>query len=387
MLLFFYLMAFIPIGIGLVLYIKNKNITWQEWIAGSVVALLTAVIFQYIAIAGMTSDVETWSGEITATSRYGAWTERYRQSHTRTVGSGKNQRTETYYTTEYDYHPEHWTVTRSFGNGHEDTKSVDEDTYKEIFANFGSQINETETQGTHHFGGTKSSGDNRIYITYNNTSYDYPVTKQVSFENRVKAAPSLFSFPKVPTNITVFEWPKNEDWMSSGRLLGTAAERIPIRTLDLMNTRIGYRKKVNVIIVGFDKNAPSDYGHWQEAAWIGGKKNDLVLCFKEGDGRKAASSYVFGWTESEYCKKNLQTLLITHPINKDIIPLIEKEIVTSYKVKDWSKFDYITVEPPRWSYIVYIFVIFGTQTGLYVYFHKNEYTQNNREYNYRRYRR
>jgi hypothetical protein len=380
-------MAFIPIGIGLALYVKNKNITWQEWIIGSVAALLTAGIFQYIAISGMTADVETWSGEITATSRYGAWTERYRQSHTRTVGSGKNQRTETYYTTEYDYHPEHWTVTRSFGNGHEDTKSVDEDTYKEIFANFGSQINETETQGAHHFGGTKSSGDNRIYITYNNTSYDYPVTKQVSFENRVKAAPSLFSFPKVPTNITVFEWPKNEDWMSSGRLLGTAAERIPIRTLDLMNTRIGFRKKVNVIIVGFDKNAPNDYGHWQEAAWIGGKKNDLVLCFKEGEGKLAASSYVFGWTESEYCKKNLQTLLITHPINKDIIPLIEKEIVTSYKVKDWSKFDYITVEPPRWSYIVYIFVIFGTQTGLYVYFHRNEYTQTNREYNYRnRYR-
>jgi len=42
----------------------------------------------------------------------------------------------------------------------------------------------------------------------NKTGWIQPVTKWVSFENRIKAAPSVFSFVAVPTNINVFSYPK-----------------------------------------------------------------------------------------------------------------------------------------------------------------------------------
>ena len=54
---------------------------------------------------------------------------------------------------------------------------------------------------------------------------------------------------------------------------------------------------------------------------------------------------------------------------------IEREIKANYRLKDWSKFDYITVEPPTWSYIVYILVLMVSQGGLYVWFHANEFSK------------
>jgi hypothetical protein len=59
--------------------------------------------------------------------------------------------------------------------------------------------------------------------------------------------------------------------------------------------------------------------------------------------------------------------------NTNIIKPIEEEIIANYIIKDWSKFDYISVEPPLWSYIVYIIVVIAAQVGFYIFAHKNEF--------------
>lgn len=137
-------------------------------------------------------------------------------------------------------------------------------------------------------------------------------------------------------------------------------------------------------MVGFG-NVPSDYGHYQEAKWIGGKKNDLVICFGGVIKTNAPQwVYVFGWTEQALVKQNLQTLVLQHPINDDIIPLISAEVSKNYVIKDWHKFDYITIEPPAWSYVAYFLVMLITQAGLYIYFHvKNFDDQDDGDNSYR----
>jgi hypothetical protein len=368
--------------------IKDEEVAWQEWLIGSAVAFLMAGLFHGISIWGMTADVETWSGQIVGVAHYGQWTEEYEQSHTRTVGSGKNQRTETYYTTEHTTHYEHWTVSRNFG-AYEDVQRIEEGLYSQIYNKFGSIINQKDTQRTTHFGGHYDGGDRNIYITHNNTGYLYPVTVNRSFENRVKASPTLFSFAKVPTNITVYPWPENPDWMESGRLLGTASALIDQYKFDCMNTRLGPSKRVNVIVVGFG-NKPQEYGQWQQAKWIGGKKNDLVLCFGGGSKTKPADwSYVFGWSESELVKKNLQSILLEHPINDALLSTVSNEISNNYIIKDWSKFDYIAIEPPAWSYWVYFLSMIAVQGGLYWGFRVNDFDKSisNRSYGVNSYRR
>lgn len=363
---FFYLLAVLPVAVGGYLWYRSYRVVWQEWVGGSVAAFATALFFHILAVSSMTGDVETWSGQIEKATHHPRWVEEYQQRHTRTVGSGKNARTETYYTTEYRTHHEHWDAETTLDDQHE----ITEEFFHEITRHFGGSTT-TERPWKPGF----HSGDQNVYVAYNRTGYVYPVTTRRSFENRIKAAPSLFSFAKVPTNVTVFPWPSNPNWLESDRLLGTAQALFDLREFDMMNSRLGPTKRVNVIMVGWTKE-DAQIAQWQEAAWIGGKKNDLVICFGGMTTRRPAQwAHVFGWTESAVCKRNLESIMLTDMSPNLRLAAIEREIKANYQLKDWSKFDYITVEPPTWSYIVYILVLMVSQGGLYVWFHANEFSK------------
>ena len=77
--------------------------------------------------------------------------------------------------------------------------------------------------------------------------------------------------------------------------------------------------------------------------------------------------------------------MLEHPINDDLIPLIAQEVAQNYVIKDWSKFDYISIDPPSWSYWVYFILLAATQIGLYVFFHKNDFGKTSGTYYRRRY--
>ncbi len=138
-----------------------------------------------------------------------------------------------------------------------------------------------------------------------------------------------------------------------------------------MNSRLGPNKRVNVIMVGFVKEG-IQHGHWQEAAWVGGKKNDLVICFGGMSKDKSAEwAYVFGWTEKNLCKRQIESLMLEQPASPALLNAIEAEVVKNYTIKDWSKFDYITVQPPGWTYWVFFIVLAASQVFLYFLFHTN----------------
>ena len=122
---------------------------------------------------------------------------------------------------------------------------------------------------------------------------------------------------------------------------------------------MGPTNKVNLIIVGFNSTDAS-LGDWQQAKWLGGKKNDLVVCY--GDGWVKC----FGWTESEIVKRNLETLFLANPINESILPLAEIEIRQNYKLKDWKKFDYISITPKTGYIVTYVILLIVMQVAVYI---------------------
>ena len=123
---------------------------------------------------------------------------------------------------------------------------------------------------------------------------------------------------------------------------------------------MGPHKRVNVIIVYF-ANKDSSISKWQQSKWIGGKKNDLVICYGGQKNNKADWAFCFGWTEREQVKRNLETIFLENKIDNNIIPIIEQEIKNNYLIKDWTKLDYITIYPPIWSYWVLIILMIITQ--------------------------
>lgn len=361
----FYTLACVPALIGLWLWHTGSGaIVWQEWLGGAALSFLLAGIMHLCAIKGMTDDVETWSGRVTRTIHYPRWVEKYRQAHTRTVGSGKNRRTEVYYTTEYRTHPEYWTADTDVGWEPE----ISHSDFDDFAQKFGGKI---DTRDGHKSG--FHSGDRNIYVCDNKTGYLHPVTVWRHWENRIKAAPSTFSFPSVPTNAPVFNYPKNDDGLArSDRLLGTARDTINRLEFDRMNTRLNPKKQVNVIIIGFG-NRPASIAQLQQAKWLGGKKNDIVLCYGGSDPMKPSWAKVFSWTDKEVCERTLETILLTHTTDTTIIPVIESEIRANYKLRDWSEFDYIAIEPPTWSYVAFLLAMCVIQGGFWYWARVNQF--------------
>lgn len=370
--IFFYLLACLPAIFGAIVWVVSKRIVWWEWLIGVAIAFLTAGICHAIAFAGLTRDAETWSGQIVKATYHPEWVERYTVKHYRTetytTGYGKNRQTHTrrvysHTTTHYETHSKYWNCDIDFGKK-EQARNISKKFYDEIVKNFGGKIDKLKGyRSCSHMSGTFHSGDPYDYSASNHTGYIYPAVETYAFENRIKAAPSVFQFAKVPKTEKTFKYPANKNWRKSNRLIGQAS-KVNILEWDRMNSRLGPFWKVNVILIGFGKR-DKQAALWQQAAWIGGKKNDLVLCYGS-DGDKTTWSFVFGWTEKEIVKRNLETILMENKVSTELIPEIEQEIKANYVIKEWEKFSYISIEPPWWNYLVLIAVMAATQAVFWI---------------------
>jgi len=361
---FFYLFAFIPVVAGAILWVKDKEVTWWEWLAGAGIGFVLAITFHVTIATSMTSDIETWSGRVTQATFHPWWKERYTTTETYTTGSGKNRRTHTRIVVRYREHSEHWTcrTTLGFMMGCRISKSQFNDFSKKF---------DCAPVKTKAWKSGLVRGDPNIYVIRNKSGHVIPVTTTKRWTNRVQASPSVFKFAAVPEDAPVYDYPGNPSIWRSGRLLGTA-RAVDLYKWDQMNARLGPVKKVNVVMAGFEPGTDSFVGQQQEAKWLGGKKNDLVICVAGLAGQVPEWVYVFGWTEQEIVKRNLEMLLRDMPLEAGMIPVIEKEVRANYIIKDWDKFDYLSVEPPGWTYIVFILVMAGAQTGFYIFAHRND---------------
>jgi hypothetical protein len=379
MIIILYLMACLPVAAGAVLWGLKKEVCWWEWLVGSLAGFFVAGIMHIVAVSGMTSDYETWSGQLAVATFYPEWVEKYKVAVYKTVTKrvGKTTTTErvfSHYETRYRTHHERWELRDTLGQ----EKDVGKAECDAVAASFGGYA----TQNGNKSGFYK--GDPNVYVATNKTGVLHPTTTWRSFENRIKAAPSLFSFAKVPEGTPVHAYPSNRNWRESNRLLGTAAGTIGALDWDQMNSRLGPVKFVNVIAIGFGPDADSSIAQHQQASWVGGRKNDVVICYGGGTPTRPRWAYVFGWTESELAKRNLESIVLDNEVTGAIIPKIEAEIRQNYEIKDWTKFDYITIEPPTWAYVVALILMLGSQGGYWFWAMTNDEDKDSHGFGYRR---
>lgn len=374
-----YIIALLPVIGGLFAWIFCKRIALVEWTGAAAVGFLLAGLIHLIALHNMTADVETWSGHIIQAREFSAWkeyyeyavyrTEYYEEEESYTDSEGRSRtRTVTHSRQVFDHwepttrwHDINWACYSNINTSYNiNQKSYNwyVDMFKDKHAVPGDR--ETMEHNSHMI-----EGDPNDYVADNKTGFISPITKSVYFENRIKAAPSTFSFIQVSKNIPVYDYPANSDPFRSDRLLGEANKAVSLMAFDQMNARLGPKKRVNVILIGFG-DMDSSIAEYQKAKYIGGKKNDLILCYGNNWAR------VYGWTENELVKRNLETILLDNQINDAILSLIEKEIEANYVLKDWKKFDYISIEPPKWAIPVLLIVMFMTQAILWVWFSNND---------------
>ena len=357
-----YIIAVVPIVLGAIYWAINKRVVWWEWLIGAVVALILSTAMHTIVITGMGADDETWSGTVQSVHHTPEWKAQWIETETYIVQDSKgNVQTKTRIVTKRKTHYANWYIKTNIGQW-----DIKKQKYLELKKKFGAE--DKKKGSRRHY----KSGDKYDYHLVNKNKWVEPVTTWRMWHNRVKASPSVFEFPPVPKEVKVFNYPKNNDKFRSDRLVGAASNHFKLLEFDRMNGHLGPRKKVNIIIVAFPKGSDPMIGKWQEAAWIGGKKNDLVITYALNEEGKAEWAYAFGWTEEELVKRNLETLFLQNKVGTELLPQINKEVMDNYKIKDWSKFDYITIVPPLWSYITLVIVMILAQGGLFVFFHFNQ---------------
>lgn len=344
-----YLLTAVPLVVGFFVWHFNSKVVWWEWIGSTIIGLFLCLGVHALMISSMTADYETRSGNVTEIEFQpywrAHWTEIVPYTTTHTMGTGKSRHTYTTHHTRLEthdvVHQPRWLAQTTYGHGVTREYFIDES----FFQHLAGQMKSKPLQVSKPFKPHLVEGDPNIYRGMNNSSVVIPTVDRFYFENRAKVSPSTCSFIQPPKDVKVFDYPAVQSNWISNRLLGKAATDFTIAQWDELNSRLGSAKKVNLIAVGFTSEN-SRLGTYQEAAWYRGKKNDLVICYGQG------WAYCFGWTERDEVKRELEKIFIDNPATDNLIPQIESKVRELYEVKNWHKFDYITVEPPRSFYYV-----------------------------------
>jgi hypothetical protein len=358
-----YFFTLLPLLVGAILWIKYKEIVLWEWLGGTGVALIVVALMHLIIYHSMVADEVTLSGQIVKATFEPEWTKEYWITVCHTTGSGKHSHTSCHQERRTTHYSDSWDTNTNINNG----RDISQGFYNEIVENFGGV--KVKTDGNRY---GLIDGDPNIYVTYNRTGYIYPVTTHKGWDNPVKASKSLFNYSKPSEAISkqLFKYPANKNWLRSDRLLGSARNDFTLLEVDRINAILGPTKKVNLIIVGFGPNTSEELGEYQKSLWGGGKENDLVITY--GGTPTARWAHVFGWTEREIVKSNLETLFLTNKIDDNLLPAIKTEVAQNYKLKDWSKFNYLSIEPPGWAYWLVLLIVIGTQAPYWIFAFGND---------------
>ncbi len=374
--LFFYAFSFFVSILGFILFVKNDRVALIEWAIATLVAFGTSGIFHASAFYGMTDDKEIWSGKIVLAKQFSAWKEYYETAVYREerYKSGTDSNGNAVYSTKRVF--DHWESHRRWHDEYfvlysdiDTSYRVDKNKYLSVVREFGGQIRSVPgDRTTFNHASRMIDGDKNDYETEPINGCIHPIAEERSFTNRIKAAPSVFSYGKLDAAESegLFEYPYIYSNFETGRVMGSAKNVISTRKWDEMNAVLGPTKYVNLIIIGFLNNDISAAIR-QESKFVGGKKNDVVICYGGTKADKADWVHVFSWTEREDFKGNLESIILENTIGDSILPLISNEVVKTYELKDWDKFDYISIEPRPVHYMWFFIIIALTQVGIWIF--------------------
>lgn len=351
--LFLIIMATI---VAAIIYVKNIEITTKEFLLMAAAMVAASLAVYLIAMIPYNNDDYFESGRLMNTVYHPYFVERYQQPHTVCHSCGKNCTScYTYYTTEYAKHQPYWTVYDSLDRDWKVTQAF----HNEVKAEFGNhKLISKPNKCTH--GGIFHSGDPYLY-TYKNevNSYKYPTNQLSGWYNPLKRAKSTLFKSKTEYSK---EYPKHIDNYSTTRV--EVADGITRHDWDVLNTKVFEKKGVSVSLV---KIKNSEEAKKLEDAWIKGKRNDIIICV-QGSYKKPKFVKVFGWSKSTFVNHMLEQNILQEGVKVDNV----QNIVTRYyEPYNWDNFNYLTVKPPFWVFLIALILVCIIGRIMYVEFTTN----------------
>ena len=346
--------------------IWHQTINWKEMGLQLVIPVLLITIVVALGRYGQTADTEVWNGQVIAKHRdHDYWLESY-QCNCVSVSCGKDCTTQVCQTCFRDHYTVDWYLESTIGKIR--LQYMDR-TSKSVY---------------------KKPDPPQYTAAYKGE----PCSKEVGYVNYIKAVPdSIFNYAKGSTLEgfidLVPEYPQVHSWYKIDRVL---AADVP--DVSAMNKRLGEHlrtlgpeKEANIIVV-IANTADQTYRHAIEEAWLGGKKNDIVVLI-------GASNYpTIDWVDTITLGANMGNSLMTVTMRDEImkhktladgvavIDTVASVVGDLFDRKAMDDFKYLEdeIEPPLWVIILALILGIGGSLGLTLLFHRESFFESRRYY-------
>lgn len=331
---FFAIVLILPLLVGLVGFIFLDGINWKEMLVQFGAQLLVAGVSAFIVYHSATADTEIWSGTVVSKdSDHVSCSHSYQcNCHESCSGSGKNRSCstvcDTCYEHLYDVNWEVWTSNQ-----------------ERVL------INRVDRQGV------------RTPARWAAVQMGEPTAVEHDYTNYIKAAPdTLFrhqglvekykgKLPAYPGGIY--------DYYHLDRLVTRGVEVSGRRAwnadLSSLNAYLGTLKQTNMIVV-LVQDQPQDYFYALEQAWMGGKKNDIVLVIDVDAQMAPQWASVMAWTTQEIFKVRLRDAVMDDKVitRESVIEALREVVPRDYKRKPMKDFAYLksSITPSTTGWIV-----------------------------------
>lgn len=323
------------------------KITWTEWFVSAAVCCVFAVAGYFVVTSHMMRDVEILNGQVTGKDRIH---DSYRESYScncRTDRDG-NRTCDTCYRTIYTVE---WICKTNIR-----TVRVD--------------YAESESKSVY-----KKPDPKRYEVV----QVGEPVALENSYTNYIKAAPSSLFNKAVDETYTkhVPNYPKVYDLYRVNRILNVGEVAIDSKTwndrLSEVLKTVGPQKQANIIIVLVQGHG-QEFASALEAAWLGGKKNDVIVVIGVSDQQIVWSS-VISWTDNELFKVQLRDEVYAQKtLDISIIDIIAKHTLQSFVRKPMEDFEYLkdNIEMGPWTFAILFFFAIVISIGLSYFFYRKD---------------
>lgn len=368
-------MAIPLFALAIKLLFFHQKMKWWEFGVPFIVSALLCGGFKVMAEYGATRDSEIWGGWAVSAHHYEDWNQYIRQMCpvTSCSGAGKAQScTTTMVDCSYvQYYPEYWAIKDSNGAKH----GISQNSYRYFINLFEMQPRFVDMRRPYH----TNDGDMYQVLWPRTPETVEPVTTLHTYENRVQAARSVFSYVPVSREDAqskgLFEYPKMQ-LFNYPTVLGDCGPNTKAANdrLRYYNAVLGAKKQLRIWFMCFNSSDPQ-VGELQEAYWVGGNKNEVVVTVGTNEDGSLNWVHPFSWTDHKGPLIEIRDFIAQQPQFDPVAAaeFIGPRLEEGFVRKHFADFSYLTVEPPLWSVIVTYVVTLLVNLGLSWWLINNEF--------------
>jgi hypothetical protein len=375
--------------------IWRKHFLWWELTLPTSIVWLFILVTKLSVEQSLLTDIEYRGGLIVEARYYEYWDTWVNKTCSRTyacgtytTGTGSNKTTHTRYCTEYydcsycSRNDPNWVAYDNQGHSWNITKEE----YNRLKKQWNSTPEFVElNRNINYKYGCGNDGDMYKIKWDGNILSSESSTWTTTYENHVQVSKSHFDLRDVSEEeakkFKLYEYPKISNYkqknilgLDSMNFISTNYKLGAYKQFEYLNGLYGPKRKMRIYVLLFN-DKPYDIAIKQKNYWKGGNKNEIIICIDvDKNTGKINWVYPFSWGENKRITVDLrEDIMNLKYLNFTSLYHIIDKSTENFKYRDFSQFNYLSVDIPNWIIIIIYIITTLITFGMLYYGYINEF--------------